>query len=49
MRCDVYQIEADDIDKANDKLVNYLDGKEVSGVELVDEQLTMEYPETKYN
>jgi hypothetical protein len=45
MRCDIYHVEAEEIDQANDKLTDFIDGKDVSGVELVDEQLTIEYPE----
>ena len=44
MMCDVYEVEANDIDEADDKLIDFVSGKDVSGVELVLEQTTMEYP-----
>ena len=42
---DLYEVEANDIDEANDKLIDFVSGQDVSGVELVSEQETMEYPE----
>jgi hypothetical protein len=42
---DLYEIEANDIDEATDKLIDFVSGKDVSGIELVSEQETMEYPE----
>lgn len=44
MMCDVYEVEANDIDEASDKLLDFVSGKEIYGVELVEEQTTMEYP-----
>ena len=45
MMCDVYEVEADNEDTAIDKLIDFVSGQDISGVQLVDEQTPMPYPE----
>ena len=44
MMCDVYDIEANDIDEANDKLRDFVGGKDLGGIEELDKQIVIEYP-----
>jgi hypothetical protein len=45
MMCDVYEVQADSEDEAIDKLLDFVSGNKIAGVELVDEQTPMLYPE----
>jgi len=45
MMYDLYEVEANDIDEATDKLIDFVSSQSVSGVEMIDEQQVMEYPE----
>ena len=45
MMCDVYDVEADDIDQASDKLRDFVwGGKDLGGIEELDKQIIVEFP-----